>query len=398
MDNLVWYLRGYWILEIHGAEPDRVLNRLTKERIPFWSLKHLDLLTVEICVFQCDMSRIQEIAANLSCEVSKITKTGFIRSIQGLFRPVLVSGVFAMLLVLFAIPNFLLFFHVRGNNTVSASEILRHLEGLGVGFGTIGSQVDPQWIKDHMLNSLRQLQWITVTQNGCLAQVVVRERPETPNVIDRRGFANVIATQSGMITDQSILAGQALKKPGDIVLKGEMLVSGVVDLERVYAMEYAQAEIYAKTWRKTEIVTPSKVLKKTGWKDTRHCIWLEIGKERIKIFGNSGIYTNACDKMISRKTLSLPGGYQLPVALMIETVMSLETEQSRLDKSYAADLLTKCAVDAAMSDMQAGEILRNEWSMTEEWGVYRLDSVLECHEMIAKTVEAKWNEEDFTDD
>ena len=171
--------------------------------------------------------------------------------------------------------------------------------------------IRPQWIKDHLLNTLTDLQWITVTQNGCLAQVVVRERPETPETEDRRQLSHVVAARDGVIVSQSILAGQALCKVGDTVQAGQRLVSGIVDLDWTYAVENAKAEIYAYTHRTGTVVTPDSGYIKEATGETVRCLWLEVGKCRIKIFGNSGILEASCDKMWERQPLTLPGGYEL---------------------------------------------------------------------------------------
>lgn len=105
-----------------------------------------------------------------------------------------------------------------------------------------------------------------------------------------------------------------------------------------------------------------------------------------------------CDKMISRRILTLPGDLQLPAAVLIETYAPYETDEARLDSDRAAEQLTDYAVNAALADMQAGQILGHNAFLSLDGGAYHLKSVLECHEMIAETVEAKWNEEDLNDD
>lgn len=395
--NRLWsYLGGYWEVELTGATPEWVLNRLTRARIPFWDLRWLDPFTLRLRIFCRDLEGLQQAAQQAQCQAETVGNAGLRYAVRDILRrPVLLVCLALTMVLLWGVPQFLLFFEVAGNETVEDEAILQALEELGVGFGTYGPAVKPKWIKDHMLNMLPQLQWITVTQNGCMAQVVVRERPETPETIERRGYANVVATQSGLITQQSVLAGQALKGPGDTVLKGETLVRGLVDLERVYTLEYAQAEVYARTWRKNTAVIPETYLKKTEHGGVSRCIWLEIGKQRIKIFGNSGISTAACDKMISRKILSLPGGLELPASLLVETCTEYKTAEAPMDQDTAQMVLADFIRCRVLSDMRAGEILQEELSVAREDGTWKLESVLECHEMIAETVEAKWNEEDF---
>ena len=123
-----------------------------------------------------------------------------------------------------------------------------------------------------------------------------------------------------------------------------------------------------------------------------------VYKERIKIFGNSGISTSACDKMIKRKILSLPGDLELPVSLLVETFHVCELQAVETEPELARMFMEQYAEEAAQFSMQAGEILQHDTSLVLKEDRFCLTSVLECHEMIAETVEAKWNEEDFQHD
>ena len=95
--------------------------------------------------------------------------------------------------------------------------------------------------------------------------------------------------QSGVITKQNVYTGQAQFQVGDTVTQGDILVSGIVDLERTYLIERANAEIFARTWREVSVCLPSLYTEKTMKSDEKKCIWLILGGRRIKIFGNSGI-------------------------------------------------------------------------------------------------------------
>ncbi len=391
MREIVWFLRGYLVLEIKGASPGWALNRLTAARIPFWRVVWRDSFTLEVCVLLRDRERAEQAVAGAMCDCRLVEKIGLRWSVGGLLRrPVLLVMLALSFLAVSVIPNFVLFYSVSGNETVPEEAILRELQTLGVGFGTFGPSIKPQWIKDRMLNILPLLQWITVTQNGCRAEVIVRERPAPAETEERRDFANVIATQSGVIVKQSVLAGQAMYQVGDVVEKGDLLVSGIVDLERTYAVEHAKAEIYARTWRTKDILIPNEYGEKVYTGAHWTCVWLTIGEKRIKIFGNSGISATACDKMIEMKRLSLPGGLEFPVSLTVETFLPYEMETGTLAEPAAQLLLTDYAERAARQDMVAGEILKSQFVLMERDGCYRLSSTLECQEMIAKTVKADW--------
>lgn len=399
MGNWRGRILGQTALEICGADPASALNRLTAGRIPFWDIDWKDAFTVSVVVPSKAVDRARAAAEKAMCEVREGRQQGaphFLRRLLG--RPVLVAVLLLNLAAALILPQFVFFYEVEGNETVPEEKILRALAELDVGFGTFGPQIRPQWIKDHILNMIPELQWITVTQNGCVAQVVVRERLEMPETEDRTALSHVVATQSGVITSQSILAGQALCAVGDTVIAGQRLVSGVVDLERTYALENAKAEIYARTWRKGTAYTPDSCLRKTYTGQVCRSVWLELGNRRIKIFGNSGILASSCDKMIERKPLTLPGGYELPVALVIETCRPYTLEEVSLTPLDGQLRLEAYVEDAVSGAMVAGKILERSFSISRIDGCFRLDWLLECEEMIAQQVEFQYTEEDFTHD
>ena len=249
MNRLIWFLKGFLTLRITGASPQWMMNRLAEKGIAFWDVCWLDPFTLRLCVFKKDREKAERCAAKAMCDCILEEEKSFSESVSGLKkRPLLIISALIAIIIITVLPQYVLFYQVVGNETVETEAILRALDEIGVGFAVRGTQIKPQWIKDHVLNMIPDLEWITVTQNGCRAQVIVRERTHRPATKTRKGLANVIATQSGIITEQSVYAGQPLYKEGDTVNKGDVLVSGLVDLERTYAVERAKAEIYARTW------------------------------------------------------------------------------------------------------------------------------------------------------
>lgn len=399
MNRIFWYLKGYVRIRIKGACVEKFLNVLSKDRVPFWDPEWVDAFTVQVCVFDADRTRVVALANKTQCDISIIQAEGLGKILQKLRgRIILLLSVAFCILLIVVSQNYLMFFDVTGNEKVPEEEILRALDELDIHFGTLAANLDPKWIKDHMLNMLPQLQWVTVTQNGCFAHVVVRERSQVPEAVQRRGYANIIASRSGLITDQSISRGQALKQLGDIVEEGELLVSGIVDLERIYSVVYAQAEIFARTWHNKTVIIPQNYQEKI-YSDRAHTsVWLEFGKSKIKIFGNSRISTPNCDKIIDKVKLTLPGGYTLPLSLSIESFLPYEAKDVKLSHVSAQILLEEYAYERILDSMHAGRILHYQSKWNDSGGCYQLLAQFECHEMIARTVEGKWNEEDFIND
>jgi len=399
MNDLIRRIRGFIKVEAKGADPVHFLNLLTQERIPFWDLLWIDDTTIQYKIFRCDEKEVSQLAVSSLYELSKEEYPGIKKYPKALLcRPILFLGIIASVAIILYAQRYLLFYEVIGNETVSSTEIMRTIENVGVGFGEYGANIDPKLIKNHVLSVMPQLQWVTITQNGSAAKVVVRERPHIPEITDRKGYANIVASRAGMITELSVYEGQPLKKVGDFVDAGEMIVSGVVDLERIYTVVNAQAEVFAKTWCNKTTVTPVMCLNKTYTSDKYLCIWMEIGKRKIKIFGNSGISTCAYDKIVKRSELTLPGGYTLPVALLVETLLPYSKSECEIISVDALGWLVDYSRGRVMSDMCAGEILKEDTVLSCVDGRYELEAYYECHEMIAQTAEGIFKKEDFEND
>lgn len=396
---MIDFLVGCTRLELTGATPQWGLNRLAAERIPFWDTVWIDAVTVRLTVRNRDRDKAESALLRAMCTVRQLQQDGLLLRLQPLRkRPVLLlSGLAALMLIIY-LSHFVLFYSVSGNEAVPSEQIIRELRTLGIDTGIYGPNIKPKVIKDQILNRIPQLQWITVTQNGCRANVIVRERPEEPASVDRKTFGNLVASKSGVITEQSVYSGTALFSVGDAVLKGDLLVTGAVDLERVTMLRNAIAEVFALTVSEQTVVLPQEFGQKHYLEGESRCFWLTFGQKRIKIFGNSGISTTNCDKMIETIPLTLPQGLQLPVSLTIETFSPYALQTGVLSEPAAQLLLSDYAEQKAAASMLAGEILDARHSLYTHNGCYVLHAVLQCREMIALPMEADWIKEDWDHD
>jgi len=390
MWKIIWFFLGSCRVRLTGGNPEWTLNRLAAERIAFQNTQKLDELTVETTILTKDIPLAEQAARKSMCDLSVEKRCGL---------PVLLSGlrhriVFMVLLAAAAVsmvvlPQFVWFYRVTGNETVPTEEILHNLEDLGIGFGTYGPGIHPQWVKNHMLVRIPKLQWITITQNGAIAEVTVRERPETEPITDRKTPRNVIASRAGVITKVAVLEGNSLCRVGDVVEKGQLLVSGYTDLQTKTQVSAALAEIYAHTWhRQTDVLPQTEMVRKYSGR-SRTIVSLVWGRARKILFGNGGIYAANCDKMTKTCRLTLPGGYSLPIAIEITRISDYDTIEKKWDANSARILLEKSTAERTRREMIAGTILKSDFAFQAQDKTYTLHAAMECEEMIARMVDAE---------
>ena len=102
--------------------------------------------------------------------------------------------------------------------------------------------------------------------------------------------------------------------------------------------------------------------------------------------------------MIIRNAITLPGGYELPVAIMTERRTYYAVDELQIAQNAAEQLLHDHVLQSVDRELYAGEIMEYDYEVDNLSGCYRLNGTFVCNEMIAQVVEGKWNKEDFDDD
>ena len=331
-------LRGQVRIRVESVFPERVLNLCGARGLAFW-----DLVWESPVAFTCRISRqdfavLRKAAENLDCTLSVVRREGapyfFLRFRH---RQALMIGLLGCGFALFVGSFFVWDFEIEGNDTVPEERILRALEAQGVGLGSFGLSLDGEDLRNHILLEIPELSWIAVNVSGCRAHVQVRERVFAPELLDERTPANVVARRAGMVLEVRALDGVAAVLPGTAVTEGQLLISGVEDLETLGARTLAgMGSVQARTWYSltTRIPLTAQEKQESGSKTG---ISLVFGKQRVKFFSNSSIEGAKYDKITNNYSGSVLG-IPLPVKLVVETWRFYETVPVELDALQAEKL------------------------------------------------------------
>lgn len=393
------WLRGYARVRVEGGSPQWCLNRLTAAHVPFWGLETVDEFTVCFLVYQRDLSAVTELAAAGMCVATPLSRCGLPGVLALLSRRWgLMAGLAAAVAAALILPQYVWFYRVEGNDRIPAERILRAVRDAGVTAGTYGPDIHPQQVRYFVQRQIPELEWLTVTQNGAMAVVTVRERRQRAPMEDRRTVRDLVASRGGMITGLSVLDGEAAVKKGDVVEPGQVLVSGHMDLTYKIRACAAAGEVFARTWRETDVVTPRRytAVEETGkiWR----CRYLQMGRNRLKLTIGDPPEGPEWRKTVQRRDLTLPGGLTLPAALVTETYVCVRPTAAELTASAAGEAMKRFSLRLAQEDMIAGRIRNSDWQMSESADLLRLHATVEAEEMIARPRRAEWTEDEHGND
>jgi similar to stage IV sporulation protein len=321
LDDVVECLRGQVRVRVTAAFPERVMNLCGERNLRFW-----DVTWASPRCFSCTLSRrdfavLRRCAQKLECTLEVRRRRGvpyFLRRFRR--RYALLAGAAVCAAALTAGSFFIWDFTVEGNAAVSDEEILRVLQKNGVDVGTFCFSLDAEDLRNHVLLEIPELSWLTVNVSGCQAHVVVRERVPRPALADQRTPANLVARRDGLVLSTSTLGGVAAVLPGDTVVQGQLLISGVRDTGTFGArLSAGTGAVTARTWYTLRAAVPLTASQKVYAERSVRRFSLVFGTRRINFYRNSSGPGENYDKISSRKKLSLLG-LPLPLTAQTETL------------------------------------------------------------------------------
>lgn len=383
--NLWRSLEGMVEVELTSADPPCAVSFLTDHGIQLQDTTLTGDLTLGFQIRRSQFRQLAALAARRGERLRIIRRRGLYWAGKGLLhRPVLLCMAFLLVGLTAFLPSRVLLIRVEGNEAVPTRRILEAAEDCGIRFWASRREIRSEQMKNRLLGEIPELQWAGVNTAGCVATISVRERATQTTQVRTPGVCNVVAAREGLITEVTVLQGNGLCKVGQVVQAGELLVSGYTDCGISVQATRAEAEIYAMTKRDFSAYMPSEWVKKGSVTHSEKKYSLLVGKKRINFSKNSGIPSATCGKMTAEYPLILPGGFPLPICLVVETVSYYEPEKISLPQETAQNALMAFSASYLEQTMVAGEILEQEQKLESLDGAYCLTGTYTCREMIAR--------------
>ena len=357
-------------------------------------MEWLDEHTVRFTTRRRTIGLLEELAGRAGCVVERESSRGlpdFLLRFRTRYT-FLLGLLFALCAVGF-LSRFVLTIRVSGNQEVPSAVILSQLRQLGVRPGVYGPSLDCKQLAQEALSELEDLSWMALNLQGTRLEVVVREAVKTPERVDESGYFHIVAQADGVVTHVEPEQGDAVVQEGDVVAKGDILISGTVtmeppkysDMPNRYYQTHARGRVWARTWRFLTAVIPVEA----GVKDytgAEKNVWsVNIFGRRVKIFGNTSISWPMYDKITSVRQAALPGGERLPLSLTCETFREYQLQTVEVDRGAAQALLEEQLLKRLRAAVgEDGEVESTQFTARISGGQLEVALTAQCLEEIGE--------------
>lgn len=334
-------LRGSVKINAQGKHLYKFINRIHNERICcFEQYVKGGIFCAEI--YRHDLKRLKSIAEDYGIEIKSFEYDTF--SAEVIRRRRRVGIIIGLALVIAASLYFsgvIVTIEIQGNEKVSDTAILTALEEIGIEEGTPFGQINYVWSENQLRLMVNGVSWAGMHRTGNRLVVEVTEIVEKPEMLNERMPCNIVASHDGYITYTSVLDGQLMKKVGDYVLAGDMLVSGVTSDDTGHTtLHHALADItgiykqsvtFEGNFTKERLVATGKI-------DTRRKLKL-FSLDIPLYFGQNKYEYRECEEI--EKPLVIMGK-KLPISVKKYSFSELQrTETTMTEKELFAELMKK---------------------------------------------------------
>ena len=251
------FLRGTAKCKIEAPNPPAIINAL-KDVYPILKLEKTGDFTYELTTYLFYADLLSAQARQNGAKTETVERKGLPYFLSKYKKRVgIFIGLAFFAAAVYISSLFVWEISIEGNERVSDDDIKTKLALLGFHEGVIKSRVNLEKLHNDYLVNDGRISWIAVNFDGTVAHVEVKETAPLPEKPQIGRKANIVAVRDGRIVRIDAVDGQPAVKVGDVVSKGQLLVSAFIETRHSGAyFRGARGSVWAKTVRKYTITVP----------------------------------------------------------------------------------------------------------------------------------------------
>ncbi|MEE0858127.1 MAG: sporulation protein YqfD [Acutalibacteraceae bacterium] len=261
LNRILRWLRGYVIFTAVGKFPERIINLAMMSDITIINpIGAKGTLTAQVSVE--DYKTLCSMRKRAMVKLHVIKKVGLPFALyKNKKRKGLLVGAVLFAVIINILSMFVWNVQIEGNNTVSTYEMQECLKNNGIYVGALKKNIDVPQAERSFSLQLGKVGWMSVNLIGNTASVEMSESYAVPEIVDETKPCNLKATKTGQVLKMDIREGKNSVAVGDGVAKGQLLVSGIVEIGETGKSRFvhSEGEVYAGVRTSEEIKIPKKV-------------------------------------------------------------------------------------------------------------------------------------------
>ncbi|MCI8776082.1 MAG: sporulation protein YqfD [Oscillospiraceae bacterium] len=230
-------LRGTALFKAEGTNLYKFINSI-RENNMVCTDQHCKKGAFYGRVYRSDMKRLEDLAESCDIKIEFVERKGFrFRLFSYRMRFGIIAGLLAAMLFVFYISNIVVTIEVCGNTEVTEEQIVSALSDIGIYKGRLIADIDFAQCEKKLRLSIPEIAWTGIRHTGSRIVVDITETVHPPEMVNDDIPCNIVSTKDAQLTYAEVYSGKLMKKIGDGVKKGDVIVSGVIEDEKGHIMK-----------------------------------------------------------------------------------------------------------------------------------------------------------------
>lgn len=339
------YLRGYVIIEVYGFGIERLINMSAYKGLLLWNL-HREGNKLLMSVGLGELKKVHQSLIKTGCKVRIREKKGLPFILHRYKkRKIFILGALITCMVLFFLSSLVWRIEIQGNERYGKNEVLMILKKYGCDVGKVKYNIESKKIEDDILLDYPDIAWISLEVRGSALIVTMVETVEQPDFkVKDLPPADLVADKKCLIEYIVTRAGQPTVKKGDVVTKGQVLVTGEMEILNDdqsirYQYVHADADIFGRVYYViTDSIKLDYIEKNYTGKEKKD-VYFNMGSLALKIW-RPFKYDQFSDEIQSQKNFFFLD-YELPIGFSSITYVHYIPVKKRYTKEEATSILKK---------------------------------------------------------
>lgn len=344
LKKLFRWFKGFVRVRLKGESAERFFNLCSNRKIYLWNIKNNNGI-YECNVMLKDYKGLKTIAKKTHTIPYIIYRTGFPFTVQkNKKRKGFVMGILLFAGILYILSLYIWDINIQGGHTYTPEAMIKFLKNNNVYTGIHKKHINCQNIEELIRLTYKDIGWVSAEMKGTRLIIKITETKMPKPYIAVDSNSHIVASKDSIITEIVTRTGTPLVKIGDVVKKGDILISGIVDIigdNEILVNKkavLADADIIGKTIYEYEDSMPLDYLEKqyTGNKKTGYT--LNFLLKKINIYKPRNIYPKY-DIIVSERMLHFSNNFYLPIGYTITDYPEYIEVKKRYTKEEATSLM-----------------------------------------------------------
>lgn len=224
---MINFLRGYYTITVEGIGSEKFLNHIIRNNINIYNVIRINNVKIQFQIDRQDFRQFKNIyrGNNFDVKIKQSTGIPFIAKRIYKYKGMVICAVISLFLLMMT-SQFVTDIYIQTPEGIKEEEVRKELYQAGLKPGLYKKNIQRKEIREYIMKKFDDVAYVSINVSGTNVFVNITKKAETLESTEESNYCNIIAQKSGIIEKVIARSGNSVVNVGDIIQKGDMLITG----------------------------------------------------------------------------------------------------------------------------------------------------------------------------